>query len=136
VAYPPPMTLITGLDHVQIEAPAGCEAQARAFFGVFLGLPELVKPEALRRNGGVWFGLPDGRQLHVGVAPEFVPRMKGHPGLRCDDLAAFTAHCDRHGMPYRADQEAGVARVFLQDPFGNRLEVVQGARPARMVKVG
>ncbi|NTY00674.1 hypothetical protein [Deinococcus sp. JMULE3] len=81
-------------------AGAGCEAQARAFFGVFLGLTELVKPEALRRNGGVWFGLPDGRQLHVGVAPEFVPR------------------------------------VLLHDRSGNRLEVVQGAHPARMVKVG
>jgi len=67
---------------------------------VFLGLPELVKPEALRRNGGVWFGLLDGRPLHEGVAPEFVPR------------------------------------VLLQDRSGNRLEVVQGAHAARMVKVG
>lgn len=80
MAYPPPMTLITGLDHVQVEAPAGCEAQARAFFGSFLSLPELVKPEVLRRNGGVWFGLPDGWQQPVGVTPEVVPR--GHPGVR------------------------------------------------------
>ncbi|WP_236704761.1 VOC family protein [Deinococcus grandis] len=67
---------------------------------VFLGLTELVNPEALRRNGGVWFGLLDGRQLHVGVAPEFVPRL------------------------------------LLQDRSAHRLEVVQGAHPARMVKVG
>ncbi|EYB67851.1 hypothetical protein DEIPH_ctg032orf0103 [Deinococcus phoenicis] len=119
-------TLISGLDHIQVEAPAGCEADARAFFGVFLGLPERLKPEALRARGGVWFALPDGRQLHVGVTPDFVPREKGHPALRCPDLAAFQAHCDAHGVPYRADAEAGVARVFLRDPFGNRLEVVAG----------
>ncbi|WP_082688898.1 glyoxalase [Deinococcus actinosclerus] len=123
------MSFVTGLDHVQIEAPAGCEAQARAFFGTFLGLPERVKPEALRRNGGVWFGLPDGWQQPVGVTPEVVPRGKGHPGLRCADLAAFTAHGVRHGVPYRADREAGVARVFLTDPFGKRLEVVPRGHP-------
>lgn len=120
----PMTTLITGLDHVQVEAPAGCEAAARAFFGAFLGLPELLKPEALRARGGVWFSLPDGRQLHVGVTPGFVPREKGHPALRCADLAAFREHCEAHGIPFRADAEAGVPRVFLRDPFGNRLEVV------------
>lgn len=118
--------LISGLDHVQVEAPAGCEEQARAFFGAFLGLPELLKPEALQGRGGVWFALPDGRQLHVGVTPGFVPREKGHPALRCPDLAAFRAHCDAHGVAYKADAEAGVPRVFLRDPFGNRLEVVEG----------
>lgn len=119
-------SLITGLDHVQVEAPAGCEAAARGFFGEFLGLPELVKPAALRARGGVWFGLPDGRQLHIGVTPDFAPREKGHPALRCADLAAFKAHCLAHGFPFKPDEEAGVARVFLSDPFGNRLEVVQG----------
>lgn len=124
-------TLITGLDHVQVEAPAGCEAEARAFFGAFLGLPELLKPEALRARGGAWFALPDGRQLHVGVAPDFLPREKGHPALRCADLTAFQARCDAQGIEYRADAEAGVPRVFLRDPFGNRLEVVEGS-PAAM----
>lgn len=122
--------LISGLDHVQLEAPAGGEAAARAFFGEFLRLPELLKPEALRSRGGVWFGLPDGRQLHVGVTPDFVPREKGHPALRSPDLAAFQAHCDAHGVAYRADAEAGVPRLFLRDPFGNRLEVVQEGHPS------
>ena len=67
------------------------EEAARAFFGGFLGLPELLKPGALRARGGAWFALPDGRQLHVGVTPDFVPREKGHPALRCPDLAAFQA---------------------------------------------
>lgn len=127
-------TLITGLDHFQVEAPAGCEADARAFYGNFLGLPELRKPAAFLNNGGVWFALPDGRQLHVGVAPDFVPREKGHPALRCDDIGAFGAHCTAHGVPYVSDAEAGIPRVFLKDIFGNRLEVVEGSHPSVLLE--
>lgn len=122
---------ITGLDHVQIEAPAGCEAAARAFFGGVLGLPELHKPEALRRNGGVWFGLPGGQQLHVGVVADFVPRRKGHLALRCADLDAVRAALHAAGVETVADHEAGVARAFLSDPWGNRLEIVQGQHESR-----
>lgn len=122
-------SLITGLDHVLIEAPVGCEPTAREFFGAFLGLAELQKPEPLRAFGGVWFALPDGRQMHIGVTPDFVPRKKGHPALRCADLAVFRAHCDHHAVAYTPDQAAGVPRLYLSDPFGNRLEIVQGAHP-------
>lgn len=118
-------TLIAGLDHVQIEAPAGCEAAARAFFGRVLGLPELRKPTALQSAGGVWFGLPDGRQLHVGVAADFVPRVKGHLALRCVNLPELQTHLHTCGVPFQSDDRAGMPRVFLRDPFGNRLEIVQ-----------
>ena len=67
--------MITGLDHVQIAAPAGCEPGARRFYGEQLGMREIPKPDALRARGGVWFRLPDGRELHVGV-DEVVA---GHP---------------------------------------------------------
>ena len=124
---------ITGLDHVQIEAPAGCEAAARAFFGWVLGLKELQKPVALQARGGAWFALPDGRHLHVGVVADFVPRTKGHPALRCGDLAGLQAHLHLCGVPFQADDEAGVPRIFLRDPFGNRLEIVQGGHAAAPV---
>jgi hypothetical protein len=45
------------LDHVQIAAPAGCEGQARRFYGTLLGLAELEKPAPLEPRGGVWFAL-------------------------------------------------------------------------------
>lgn len=119
--------LISGLDHVQIEAPPGHEAAARSFYGAFLGLPELLKPSPLLANGGVWFGLPDGRQLHTGVVPDFVPRTKGHPCLRCTDLEAVVRRAEAMGLPVQEDtQLAPLRRVFLADPFGNRLEVVEG----------
>ena len=74
------------LDHVQVAAPAGCEGQARRFYGALLGLDEVEKPEALRTRGGVWFALGGGAQLHVGVVSEgFVAALKAHPALRLPD---------------------------------------------------
>jgi catechol 2,3-dioxygenase-like lactoylglutathione lyase family enzyme len=123
-----PEPLILGLDHVQLEAPPGHEVQARAFYGEFLGLPELLKPTALRSNGGVWFALPDGRQLHTGVVKAFTPLLKGHPCLRCADLAAFLVRALAFGVAVQEDlQLAPLRRLFLNDPFGNRLEVVEGS---------
>ena len=45
--------VIVGLDHVQIAAPPGCEADARRFYGGLLGLAEVPRPAALAGRGGV-----------------------------------------------------------------------------------
>jgi membrane dipeptidase len=52
--YGSPAMAIVGLDHVQVAAPPGCEADARRFYGAVLDLPELPKPEALAARGGVF----------------------------------------------------------------------------------
>jgi extradiol dioxygenase family protein len=115
------------LDHVQVAAPAGCETEARRFYGDVLGLAELPKPEPLRGRGGVWFQLAGG-QLHVGVAEPFAPARKAHPALRAADHAALTALAKRlqaAGAPVRWDEElAPVRRFFTEDPWSNRLELL------------
>ena len=117
------------LDHVQVAAPAGCEARARWFYGELLGLDEVEKPPPLARRGGVWFALAGGAQLHVGVAPSaFAPALKAHPGLRVRDggaLRAVAARLEGAGMAVMWDEELpGVRRFFTADPFGNRLELL------------
>ena len=66
------------LDHVQVAAPAGCDAAARHFYGELLGLTEIAKPAPLQPRGGVWFSVGS-QQLHVGVARDFAPATKAHP---------------------------------------------------------
>jgi catechol 2,3-dioxygenase-like lactoylglutathione lyase family enzyme len=119
------------LDHVQVAAPPGCEAQARAFYGAVLGLEEIAKPEPLRARGGVWFRIGDGRQLHVGVDPAFVPARKAHPAFAVDDLDALAARLgdvtwddDSPGVGGLAADASSprVRRFYASDPFGNRLE--------------
>ncbi|GGJ38196.1 glyoxalase [Deinococcus roseus] len=118
--------MITGLDHVLIPAPRNSEAAVRAFYGGILGLMELEKPAPLQGRGGVWFGLPDGRQIHVGSEDPFVPQKKAHPCFRTADLEQVKRHFEQHHLAYTLDDTLEVPRIFTTDPWGNRLEVVQG----------
>ena len=117
---------VEGLDHVQLAAPPGCEADARRFFGDLVGLEELEKPEPLRARGGAWFRV-GAQQLHVGVAEPFAPARKAHPALRVrpdalDDLAGRQTAA---GVEVRWDDALpGARRFYANDPWGNRLEFV------------
>jgi catechol 2,3-dioxygenase-like lactoylglutathione lyase family enzyme len=116
---------ILGIDHVQVAAPAGCEAEARAFYGGLLGLEELPKPEPLRARGGCWFRAGSS-ELHVGVEDPFVPANKAHPGFVVDDLAALAVRLRAEGIEVTPDDSIpGVERAYVADPFGNRLELRQ-----------
>lgn len=116
------------LDHVQVAAPAGCEEKARRFYAELLGLVEVEKPAALAQSGGVWFALGAGAQLHVGVAEDFAPAVKAHPGLRIETIARLEMLGRRLaavGAPVVWDSELpGIRRFFTADPFGNRLELL------------
>ena len=116
---------ILGIDHVQVAAPAGCEAEARAFYGGLLGLEELPKPELLRGRGGCWFRAGT-NELHVGVEEPFVPARKAHPGFVVDDLVALAARLRAEGIEVTPEESIpGVERAYVADPFGNRLELRQ-----------
>jgi catechol 2,3-dioxygenase-like lactoylglutathione lyase family enzyme len=116
----------SGLDHVQVAAPAGEEAAARRFYGELLGLPELPKPPALAARGGAWFAV-GAQQLNVGVEEEFAPARKAHPALAVDSEAALRTLAERlqaAGVAVRWDGELpGVPRFYCADPWGNRLEI-------------
>ena len=124
------MTII-GIDHVQIAAPRGCEDDARSFYGGLLGMVELRKPEAIRARGGCWFAA-GAQELHVGVEEPFAPARKAHPGLLVSDLEAVRGRLAGAGVVFSDDAKIdGVERLFVDDPFGNRLELRAAA--ARMV---
>jgi catechol 2,3-dioxygenase-like lactoylglutathione lyase family enzyme len=117
--------MITGLDHVQVAAPPGCEAEARGFYGSLLGLPELEKPAALAGRGGAWFEC-GAQQLHVGVQTDFTPASKAHPALAVDSAASLDALAERlasAGAAVRWD-DAIPGRFYTEDPWGNRLELL------------
>ncbi len=118
---------IAGIDHVQVAAPPGCEAQAREFFGGLLGLAEVEKPPALRVRGGAWFAIAD-QQLHVGVADGFAPARKAHPALRVSagQLSKLAERLQDAGASVQwDDSQPDARRFFTEDPWGNRLELVE-----------
>jgi len=121
---------IVGLDHVQVAAPPGCEADARRFYSGVLGLTELPKPHALAGRGGAWFALGSGQQLHVGVEEDFAPALKAHPALlvAAGALEAVAERLVEAGCEVRWDEAlADVARFYVSDPWGNRLELIAAA---------
>ena len=116
------------LHHVQLAMPPGREAEARAFYGQLVGLPELTKPANLAPRGGCWFQLGD-RELHLGVEQGFVPARKAHPAILVHDLAGLRRRLEQGGVPTREDEPlAGYQRFYADDPFGNRLEFLEEAR--------
>ena len=112
------------LDHVQVSIPFGAEEEARAFYGRLLGLEEIEKPEALRRNGGLWYEVA-GVQLHVG-AEDPQPPSKRHPAFEVEDLGSVRSYLEQHGVRTRDETEVPGARRFsFFDPFGNRFELLE-----------
>jgi catechol 2,3-dioxygenase-like lactoylglutathione lyase family enzyme len=120
-----------GLDHVQVSAPKGCEPEARHFYGLVLGLKEIEKPAALRARGGAWFAVGP-QQIHIGIQEPFSPARKAHPALRvaAGALDRLAEALTEAGAPVRWDDELpGERRFYTEDPWGNRLELLETARP-------
>ena len=120
---------IIGIDHVQVAAPEGCEAEARRFYGGLLGLEEIPKPPVLAARGGVWYRV-GANELHIGVALDFTPATKAHPAFRVasvTELERLAARLEEHGIDVRQAEVTeipGSTRFFVDDPWGNRVELL------------
>ena len=124
------MTL-RAIDHVQIAIPVGGEAQARPFYGDLLGLTEVPKPAELAKRGGAWFE-QGAVKVHLGVEQDFRANVKAHVAFEVDDVAGLAARAEAAGYEIKANDEIdGVERVFIFDPFGNRLEFLKPLSASR-----
>ncbi|HZB93750.1 MAG TPA: VOC family protein [Stellaceae bacterium] len=117
------------MDHVQITVPGALETETRRFYGEGLGFPEIPKPPALARNGGMWYQLGD-VQLHVSledVDPAANGASRRHIAYDVADVDALEAELRRRGLAIIPDRQPtpGLRRFYLRDPGGNRLEISQ-----------
>ncbi len=129
---------VLGLEHVQLAMPSGRASDARAFYAGLLGLAEVAKPIHLAERGGCWFesGIV---KVHLGVEEDFVPARKAHPAFVIDDLDETAGRLERAGYQLRSDQPLkGFERRYVDDPFGNRIELMQrtGKLERRAVRSG
>jgi hypothetical protein len=116
---------ITRLEHVQLAMPAGGERLARAFYGEALGIPEVPKPPALAARGGCWFERGT-LKIHLGVEHDFRPARKAHPALLVTGLSELLAKLKERDYNISEDEPlAGFARAYVDDPFGNRIELLE-----------
>ena len=119
---------IVALHHFAVPMPVGGEDKARSFYVGVLGLVEEPKPVKMN-DGGCWFNLPDGRQVHLQSDPQFVPLSHPHPALGVDDIDSAAAVIESNGLTPRWDDRwDGVRRFFVHDPFGNRIEILEAKK--------
>jgi catechol 2,3-dioxygenase-like lactoylglutathione lyase family enzyme len=121
---------LLAINHVQVAIPRGAEDEARRFYRDLLGLHEIPKPAPLAARGGLWFEL-GAVQLHLGADPDFRPAQKAHVAFETDGFDDLLATCAAAGFPTRTDVAiAGRRRAMVNDPFGNRVELIEVASPA------
>lgn len=117
--------MLTGIDHVQIAIPARGEDEARRFYIDVLGFTEVPKPAVQAARGGCWFECGSLR-LHLGVDKDFHPATKAHVAFLTGDLDSLAARAREGGYRLAEDVPVeGYDRLFVFDPFGNRIELMQ-----------
>ncbi|MEW9500963.1 VOC family protein [Jeotgalibacillus marinus] len=114
-----------GIDHVQLVSPKGKEDEARRFYTGVLGLEEIPKPENLRHRGGCWF-ICGPQEIHIGALEPFVAPKKAHPGFVVEGLQNLRQKLEEASFLIEEEEPiTGRDRMFLKDPFGNRLEFIE-----------
>lgn len=116
---------VRAVDHVQLPIPHGGAPRARTFYETALGLAEVRDP-ALDRPGTLRFSLgwqrldlTEGR--YVGVAPQ------AHLALQVRDLARLLARLREAGCLVDDALLPDERRAYVEDPFGNRIELIEPA---------
>jgi catechol 2,3-dioxygenase-like lactoylglutathione lyase family enzyme len=101
------------------------ERAAREFYQGLLGIPEVPKPPELAKRGGAWFE-SGSLKVHLGVDGDFRPARKAHPALLVTDLESLVARLRRNNIKIIEDDPLeGYFRVYVADPFGNRIELME-----------
>jgi len=114
-----------GIDHVQLVAPKNNEQQAREFYTGLLGLKEMDKPINLQGRGGCWFSCGN-QEIHIGVLEPFVAPKKVHPALIVNGIKELRLTLEQASFTvFEEEPIEGRDRIFVEDPFGNRIEFIE-----------
>ncbi|HXQ42970.1 MAG TPA: VOC family protein [Candidatus Udaeobacter sp.] len=121
---------VRSLDHIQLAMLPGREADARAFYEGILGIPEIAKSAQLAARDGCWFGRGP-LKVHLGVERDFRPARFAHPAFVVEGIGELARKIEEAGYRVVDDGPAGgYKRVYAEDPFGNRIELMEPLDPA------
>lgn len=120
--------LLDSIDHVQLAMPTGGEELATWFYEEVLGVPRIAKPPHLAIRGGCWFER-GALRIHLGAQDDFVPATKAHPAFAVSDLERLEISITSRNIAVRREDGDEGPQLYVDDPFGNRLEF----RPGRGV---
>ncbi len=111
-------------DHVYISVPPGKQDDAHLFYTKVMGFAPMVRPSVFSTSKGYWYQLP-GMELHIGTEAG-TPLLKQHFAMEVTDLAAARKHLTDNGVKINEETPIpGRNRFTFQDPFGNRIELLE-----------
>ncbi|MEA2529805.1 MAG: hypothetical protein QOG89_1449 [Thermomicrobiales bacterium] len=122
------MPAVLRLQHTSVPMPPDGHEAARRFYSGALGMDEVRPPSGLMVGRLVWFRAgPDGHEVHVFADDLMSTKSTGqHLCLEVDDLSAMRSRLAEHGVAVEeTDAITNRPRVFVRDPFGNRIELTQ-----------
>lgn len=115
---------IIGIHHVQLCIPHDKENEARTFYRDVLQLKEIPKPDALNKNGGMWFQAGN-QELHIGIDSQIL-KGKNHPAFLVEGLQDLHNHLTEQEITIQQEIPIpGFNRFSIRDPFGNRIEFIE-----------
>ncbi len=124
---------VTHIDHVSVIISD--VARSRQFYRDVLGLKEIAKPRTFDFVV-VWFDLGH-QQLHLLLKDRPDTLSPRHFALRVKDVNAARAYFRERGVPFAETTPIpGADRVFIADPDGNRIEIIQWLEPYDPAKSG
>lgn len=114
-----------GVDHLQLPVARGALAAAREFYEERLGLVEVRDP-ALDRPGTLRFAL-GAQRLDLVESDRVAISPQAHLALRVIGVEALGDEFRSHGVPVDDAPLGDRARIYVIDPFGHRLELIEAA---------
>lgn len=112
------------INHFNICVPPERLEEAWEFYTNIIGLELIPRPDHVFDTPGYWFDIGDA-QLHIGVEKpiQFTGR---HTALEVTDILAAKTHLEENGISiFPQEKVAGWERFAFNDPFGNRMELIQ-----------
>jgi hypothetical protein len=68
----------------------------------------------------------DSLRVHLGVEDDFRPSRKAHPAFLVEDLSGLRRLLEESGFMPKVDEPLeGCNRIYVDDPFGNRIELME-----------
>lgn len=113
-------TPITGVDHIAITITDA--ARSKEFYGTFLGLDEVPRPASFDFPGA-WYRAGN-MLIHLVGKPVADEISNRHFCLMVPDIKAAMSYCAAARLDLKKENHkiSGIARFFIRDPDGNRIE--------------
>jgi catechol 2,3-dioxygenase-like lactoylglutathione lyase family enzyme len=119
-----------GVHHVMVGVPPDQKEAAKHYYEDVLGFVPVASPLESGGSGNLWWYECGASELHVALVPDYRANLRPHTAIQVQDLPAFRERLQRHGIETRLDYSyVGCWRIYIVDPWNNRLEFISPLPP-------